>query len=269
MSAGGAPGGPCCPLRCTGRAAAGTREAGADSPSPLPQRISAPASVLTSFPIISLPPTRPPSPALSICVPPDPCPKLHTSPCPCASLPGLTPCAPRSLSSFCPCALSPSRLLASAQPPSESCWSRFSPFLLLFAPEGSPCLSLLVPVPILSPTRLPVPPVTLCGRALHPALLPRTVAPRPHTPYPHPRAPPHPLLLSFSHLAACCCSHRTQRPGGCPAVCCSSSNRCTCPPSHPGAPGSAPPGIGPGGCCGGCLPRASWGAEGGSRWEVP
>lgn len=156
MSAGGDPGGPRCPVRCTGRAAAGTREARADSPSPLPQRVSAPASILTSSPagwltfsIISLPPTRPFLPALSASRPnPQPRPLPQTSSLPLSLCLSARPQTPPLPAASPPPAPSPpphpiSWPLRSPHPSAAGPGSpHLYPFLLLKAHPASPSWSL-------------------------------------------------------------------------------------------------------------------------------
>lgn len=124
VSAGG-PRGPRRPPPCAERAAAGTREARADSPSPLPRRVPAPASGLTSSPAGSPPPPPPPfpHPARPFSSPPRPLPQTSSRPSSRRLLPHLRhlPLPQPRLASPCPHPPFPSPLPASAQPqPSAS-----------------------------------------------------------------------------------------------------------------------------------------------------
>lgn len=229
--------------------------------SPPLQPAGSPPSPSSLFPIISLPPCRPPLPTLSASSISDPCPKLHPSPhlaVPSAHLnPFCFPQPPLSLPH------PPSHLPASAQPhrsapgASPSC-----PFNLL-APEGSPCPSLLVPMPILPPSLLQSVPWALSP----PCPTPQDLgAPSLH--------PPPPSLCSLhifrfsSHLLTCCWSRRTQTPSARTVACLHAAVAeavylPTFSPSHPGAPRHrSAPGVRPGGSYGVyTLPRASSGWE--------
>ena len=221
----GDPGGPRWPPPCAGRAAAGTREARADSPSPLPQRVPAPASVLTSSPAGSPPsPSSPfPHPARPFSSHPRPLPQtssLPSSGCPpphLCPLPFLQPRLPLP-PAFLPI---PSRGLCAA--PSERAWPRTSPSLLLIASEGSSCLSLPILVPILPSNLLPAP-TSLSVGALPPPC--RSPGPWHFLPAPVPRAtytptptPPHstPCLSPFPIFSFS--SFPTSLPAAAPAGC--------------------------------------------------